>query len=152
MNLLISNWVEGIFIAINISLIVFGSLLLKPVLGGLLILLLLRELMQMTVSLKRYFTSFENWIELSILVLASYLLLGRGSFELNKHLAAFSIVLSWAELIVLFGRHPKLKEYNIYVTMFLKVMKTFLLFFTWYCIFIILILLLNPLHGLAVSD
>jgi len=138
MNLLISNWIEGIFIAINISLIVFGSILLKPVLGGLLILLLLRELMQMTVSLKRYFSSFENWIELSIFALASYLLLENdGSFELKKHLAAFGIVLSWAELIVLFGRHPKLKEYNIYVTMFLKVMKTFLLFFTWYCLFII---------------
>merc|ERR1719477_157616 len=138
MNLLISNWIEGIFIAINISLIVFGSILLKPVLGGLLILLLLRELMQMTVSLKRYFSSFENWIELSIFALGSYLLLENdGSFELKKHLAAFGIVLSWAELIVLFGRHPKLKEYNIYVTMFLKVKNSRNVFFTWYCLFII---------------
>ena len=35
------------------------------------------------------------------------------------------------------GRHPKLKEYNIYVTMFIKVLKTFIFFFTWYCLFII---------------
>merc|ERR1712032_1157664 len=46
-------------------------------------------------------------------------------------------VLSWGELIVLVGRHPKLKGYNIYVTMFLRVLKTFLLFFTWYCLFIV---------------
>jgi len=39
------------------------------------------------------------------------------------------IVLSWAEMIILIGRHPKLKEYNIYVTMFFKVLKPFLLFF-----------------------
>merc|ERR1719341_3181829 len=95
-------------------------------------------MMQMTVSLKRYFSSFENWIELCITVLVTYLLLAKeSSFELKKHLAAFTIVMSWALLIVLIGRHPKLKEYNIYVTMFLKVMKTFLLFFTWYCLFII---------------
>merc|ERR1711892_184754 len=138
MTLLISNWVEAVFIAINVSLIIFASSILEFVLGGLLILLLMREMIQMTVSLKRYFSSFENWIELIILVLGTYLLLAKdGSFELKKHLAAFAIVLSWAELIVLFGRHPKLKEYNIYVTMFLKVMKTFFLFFTWYSLFII---------------
>ena len=56
---------------------------------------------------------------------------------MNRHFAAIVIVLSWAELIVLVGRHPKLKEYNIYVTMFLKVLKTFLFFITWYSLFII---------------
>ena len=60
-----------------------------------------------------------------------------GDHELRRHLAAFVIVMSWAELIVLLGQHPKLREYNIYVTMFFKVMKTFLLFLTWYFLFII---------------
>merc|ERR1711997_362248 len=59
------------------------------------------------------------------------------SFEVKRHLAAFAIVLAWAELIVLLGQHPKLREYNIYVTMFFKVMKTFFLFLTWYFLFII---------------
>jgi hypothetical protein len=31
------------------------------------------------------------------------------------------IVLSWAELITLVGKHPKLTRYNIYVVMFYKV-------------------------------
>jgi len=139
MKILVSNWIEAVFITVNIALILFGSNILEIVLGCLLVLLLLREMIQMTVSLKRYFSSFENWIELTIVVLVSFLLLADKdtNFELKKHLAAFAIVLSWAELIVLLGRHPKLKEYNIYVTMFLKVMKTFLLFFTWYCLFII---------------
>merc|ERR1712123_318310 len=40
MTLLISNWVEAVFIAINVSLIIFASSILEFVLGGLLILLL----------------------------------------------------------------------------------------------------------------
>jgi len=99
--------------------------------------LLIRELLQMSVSLKRYFCSLENWVELTILALATFLLLGDGGLEINKHLGAFAIVLSWAELVVLLGQHPKLREYNIYVTMFFKVMKTFFLFLTWYFLFII---------------
>merc|ERR1719244_2310509 len=138
LSVIASNWIEAVFISINIALLIFGSSIIEGVIAGLLVLLLLRELMQMAVSLKRYFSSVENWIELSIVALVSYLLLAsENNFELKKHLAAFTIVLSWAELIVLFGRHPKLKEYNIYVTMFLRVLKTFLFFFTWYCLFII---------------
>ena len=44
-----------------------------------------------------------------------------GMYELNRHLAAIVIILSWAELLVLVGVHPKLKHCNIYVTMLLKV-------------------------------
>jgi len=137
-SLFFSSWIEAIFIVILILVIIIGSSCLKFVLMGFLILLVVREGFEMLVSMKRYLSSFENWIEIAILVLASTILLTEGSnFELNRHLAAISIVLSWAELIVLIGRHPKLKEYNIYVTMFLKVLKTFIFFFTWYCLFII---------------
>ena len=134
----ISNWVEAIFLVVLLVLVIFGESILAVVLAGLLVVFILREILQMTVSMKRYLTSLENWIELGIIVLTSILLATEStSYELNRHLAAIAIVLSWAELIVLIGRHPKLKEYNIYVTMFLRVMKTFLLFFTWYSLFII---------------
>eukprot|EP00092_Neocalanus_flemingeri_P011811 GFUD01012735.1.p1 GENE.GFUD01012735.1~~GFUD01012735.1.p1 ORF type:complete len:1017 (-),score=227.49 GFUD01012735.1:262-3312(-) len=137
-SIFFSSWIEFIFIGVLITLIIFGSSCLNYVLGGFLILLVIRESFEMIVSMKRYFSSFENWIEVGIICLASTILLTEGTnFELNRHLAAFSIVLSWAELIVLIGRHPKLKEYNIYVTMFLRVLKTFIFFFTWYCLFII---------------
>ena len=82
----------------------------------------------------------DNLMELLIIVLVTVLLCDQSDErcdELSRHFAAIVIVLSWAELIVLVGRHPKLKEYNIYVTMFLKVLKTFLFFITWYCLFII---------------
>jgi hypothetical protein len=134
----LSNWIEAGFLGILVLLAISSQVALKPVLVGLLILLVLREILQMTVSMKRYLTSLENWIELGIVFLTAMLLATEATnFQLNRHFAAIAIVFSWAELIVLVGRHPKLKEYNIYVTMFLRVMKTFLLFFTWYCLFII---------------
>jgi len=137
-SLFFSSWIEAIFIVILVLVIIIGSSCLKFVLFGFLIILLLREGFEMLVSMKRYISSFENWIEFAIITLASIILLTEGAnFELNRHFAAILIVLSWAELIVMIGRHPKLKDYNIYVTMFLKVLKTFIFFLTWYCLFII---------------
>ena len=137
-NIIMSNWIEAVLIAMGVAVIIFSHSVLEVLLWCLLAMLLLRELMQMSVSLKRYFSSTENWVELGILALTAALLVpGAGDSELKRHLAAFAIVLSWAELVVLLGQHPKLREYNIYVTMFFKVMKTFLLFLTWYFLFII---------------
>ena len=48
--------------------------------------------------------------------------------SLKRHLAAISLVLSWAEMITLVARHPRLAQYNIYVTMFYRVLRTFTLF------------------------
>ena len=137
-NIIFSSWVETIFICVMVALIIFGNAILKIILICFLVLLLLRECLELSVSAKRYLTSFENWVELLLMALVLVILVNDCSqFEMNRHLAAISIVLSWAELIVMLGRHPKLKEYNIYVTMFLRVLKTFLLFFTWYCLFIV---------------
>merc|ERR1711892_1084783 len=138
-NIILSNWVEAVFIVLLVTIIIFGASCFKIVLFGLLVVFLLREILQMVVSMKRYVSSFENWMEIGIISLVTFILCNEEakSEELNRLLSAIVIVLSWAEMIVLIGRHPKLKEYNIYVTMFLKVLKTFLLFFTWYCLFII---------------
>jgi len=137
-NIIFSSWVEAMFICVMVALIIFGSPILKILLGAFIILLLIRECLELSVSAKRYLSSLENWTEMTIVVLVSVLLINDCSqFELNRHLAAFSIVLSWAELIVMLGRHPKLKEYNIYVTMFLKVLKTFFFFLAWYSLFIV---------------
>merc|ERR1711962_365414 len=139
-KILFYGWVETIFICVMITLIIFGSTygILKIFTICFLVLLLIREGVELSVSAKRYLTSFENWTEITIVILSFVILITEGKqFELNRHLAAITIVLSWAELIVMFGRHPKLKEYNIYVTMFFKVLKTFIFFLAWYSLFLI---------------
>ena len=138
-KLILSNWAEALYLVLLVSIMIFGPHCLRYILAGLLVVFLLRELLQMFVSIKRYFASFENLLEIAIIVLATVILCNEAETcgELNRHFGAIVIVLSWAELIVLVGRHPKLTEYNIYVTMFLKVLKTFLFFITWYSLFII---------------
>jgi hypothetical protein len=94
-----------------------------------------------TVSLRRYLLSPENWIEVTSIILISIILFGKDvqedHNELKRHLAGITIVLSWAELITLVGKHPRLTRYNVYVTMFYKVMGTFCFFLLWYAFFIV---------------
>ena len=74
--------------------------------------------------LSRYVLSPENWLECGTIVFVSVVLFhdqGDNAEVVKRHLAAVSIVLSWAELITLVGKHPKLTRYNVYVTMFYKV-------------------------------
>ena len=82
----------------------------------------------------RYFFSFENLLEVCLICLTGFLLFAGGYYchvGAKRHAAAVAIVLSWSELITMVGRHPKLSTYNIYVTMFYKVLGTFIMFLAW---------------------
>ena len=74
MKIFFANWVEAVFISIGVVMLIFGGASLVPVLACLLVMLLIREMMQMAVSLKRYLSSCENWMELGILTLSVVLL------------------------------------------------------------------------------
>ena len=69
----------------------------------------------MTGSLKRYLISPENWLEMSMICLVGCILwIPDESMEepckIKRHLAAVAIILSWAELITLVARHPRLSR------------------------------------------
>ena len=104
-----------------------------------LILLMMREVLQFGIAPRRYIFNLENWVEVTLITLTSFLLFD-GDYgchvSTKRHLAAFIIVLSWSELITMVGRHPRLTQINIYVTMLYKVLGTFILFLTWYSLFI----------------
>lgn len=139
-NLFLANWVEAVFAVFMVSLIFVGSQYLWLYLMVLTLILLFRELFQVSVSLKRYLVSPENWLEVSMIVMIGLILSLDGSdysTDLKRHLSAITIVLSWAELITLIGRHPKLTRCNVYVTMFYKVMGTFFFFLCWYLFFLV---------------
>ena len=106
----------------------------------LLLFLALREVFQFGIAPRRYIFTLENWVDVTLITLTSILLF-HGDYgchvNLKRHLSAFIIVLSWSELITMIGRHPKLTEINIYVTMLYRVLGTFILFLTWYSLFII---------------
>lgn len=95
----------------------------------------------MFASLKRYLLSLENWLELLLLSLLSYLLFAPEdaadcSCQTGRHVAAVAILLAWTEFVLLVAKHPRLARYNVYSSMFIKVLWTFLSFLLWYSLFL----------------
>ena len=143
-TLLFSSIPDILLAAFIVIIMIFRSSLedtkdiLRPAIVILLCILALVEIIQLSVSLKRYVLSIENWIEVSMIVIVSVLLKNEGgSFALNRSLAAIAIMFSWAKVITLIGRHPKNNRLNIYVTMFFKVLTSFFYFLIWYGLFIV---------------
>lgn len=108
---------------------------LAALLAVFLLLLAVRELFQLVVSPHRYVLSLENWMEALLIVVTAVLLLSRQTDSYSRQqLSAVAILLSWAELVLLIGRHPLLAT-NI--EMFKTVSLNFLKFLAWYSILIV---------------
>lgn len=137
-RIIVGNMVELGMIVFMIFIIIFGSDVLKSCLTIILAALLLVELFQLSVSIKRYCFQLENWIE-NITITLGFVILYNDSngFEVNRNLAAIAILLSWSRMITIIGKHPKNNRLNIYVTMFFKVLSSFFTFLSWYGLFIV---------------
>merc|ERR1719510_1137517 len=137
LQLVSSNWPD-ILVCVGLGLIFIPSSL-KPAIIILLAFLVAREVIQLAVSVKRYISSPENALEMIMIGLVLWIITQNTEENvlLNRHLAAIALVLSWAEMITLIGRHPKLLHCNVYVTMFYKVLNSFFFFLLWYSLFII---------------
>ena len=136
-RLMLSNWLEvALLVCLGVVLWV-GRPALTPALALLLTGLVLREMFQVAVSLRRYLLTLENWLEAALLLLVGLLLAGGTWPELQRHLAAVALLLSWVELVTFVAKHPRLTRYNVYVTMFYKVLTSFFFFLLWYIFFII---------------
>jgi len=66
-----------------------------------------RELLQLALSPKVYYTNYENPLELTIIFFSSYIILFS---EWQESFAASTIILLWTELILLTGCLPKLSK------------------------------------------
>ena len=69
MKLVLTNWVEVAYLTGLALVLVFGVPCLWSVLTILLVLLAGREIFQMSVSLRRYVLTFENWVEMTMVAL-----------------------------------------------------------------------------------
>ena len=114
------NKIEILFNVIVLSIFIVGMVIypliqqhhLWCILLALNITLSLRECFQICVYGRRYFCSLENWFEICIVVLVSFLLHQNIEIEAKRHLAAIVIVLSWIELIKLVGHSGQLPGHN----------------------------------------
>merc|ERR1719300_1300396 len=101
---------------------------------------ILRELLQFSISPSQHFNSVENVLEALLIVLTGVLLFnGQPGCDtgFKRELSTAVLLFAWIELVTMVGRHPRLSSYNIYSTMFYRVLKTFIAFLTWYSLFII---------------
>ncbi|GBP06942.1 Transient receptor potential cation channel protein painless [Eumeta japonica] len=100
-----------------------------------LILLIFRELFQMLVSPIRYLKSFENLMEIALIVVTAWIVCTDSDKESPKQqLSAVAILLSSAELVLLIGQFPSL---STNIVMLRTVSWNFFKFILWYCILII---------------
>ncbi|XP_014258527.1 transient receptor potential cation channel protein painless [Cimex lectularius] len=97
-------------------------------------LLLLREFLQLTLSPKKYLLNPENWLEIGIIGITIAILFCQSCVKIKHQVSATGILLSWAELVLLIGRHPAL---STNIEMFKTVSWNFLKFLAWYSILII---------------
>ena len=105
-----------------------------------LFMLICRELLQFLVNPLKHLRSFENLLEVILIILIGVLLFhGAPGCHLaeKRELSSAIILISWFELLVMLGRHPTWHRCNIYSTMFFRVLATFLTFLLWYSLFII---------------
>jgi hypothetical protein len=100
-----------------------------------LILLILREVLQLVVSPSKYLRSPENYLEFLLLMTsASILFCEWVPHNARPHFSSIAIFLAWAELMLLIGHHPHLSTNT---EMFKTVSCNFLKFLAWYAILII---------------
>ncbi|XP_022901744.2 transient receptor potential cation channel protein painless-like [Onthophagus taurus] len=96
--------------------------------------LLLREFSQIMISPKIYFLSFENWLELGLLVATGIIINSSSDDDVIKQFSAIAILLSALELMLLIGQHPRL---STYIVIFRTVSCNFFKFLLWYAILIL---------------
>ena len=98
-------------------------------------LLTVRELFQLVVFSSKYFKNPENYLEFILLITSAAILFSDWVHgHARPHFSAVAILLSWAELVLLIGRHPSL---SVNIEMFKRVSWNFLKFLAWYAILIV---------------
>ena len=106
----------------------------------LLAILIIRETVQFSIAPSQHVSSVENILEIVLIVLVGLLLFhGEPGCHLSfkREISSAILLISWIALVTMVGRHPRLYVYNIYSTMFYRVLKTFTTFLSWYCLFLL---------------
>jgi len=97
-----------------------------------LLVLIAREIFQLAISPIKYVFNPENWLEIALIGVTISILFGNKTAQ--QQISAVAILLSWAELILLIGRHP---ANSTNIEMLKTVSWNFLKFLAWYSILII---------------
>ncbi|CAL4123062.1 unnamed protein product, partial [Meganyctiphanes norvegica] len=101
---------------------------LKVIITVMSVYMLIREMIQLFIFKLSYFYSFDNLLEISLLIMTGlllYLPLYLPNSNIQHEFTAWIVIGSMVECILLFGKVP-LFQFSIYITMFKKVTFNFL--------------------------
>ncbi|KAJ9593623.1 hypothetical protein L9F63_014801, partial [Diploptera punctata] len=104
------------------------------ILSFLLLFLILRELFQMIMSPRRYLCSFENCLELVLIIVTLIILSKDWNNQCMRPVDAIAIILSWSELFLQIGHIHIMSTYN---EMMRRVFCNYIKFIVWDLILII---------------
>ena len=103
-----------LFPLVLMHFVCFSPANIHLVLWILLVWLACRELFQMIAYFDRYIRHPENYIELGIIGLSTFLLsYSKPEAEIARNFAAFAVILTWFELTRLLVKHPRFSRLNI---------------------------------------
>ena len=162
---IVASWVDLGTITLSVLTLLGGSDLLWLVITSILIFFVLVELIQIYSLTWKYLVEISNWIDFGIISLAFVILylppdlimnpkifsIFGGKDDENKQenedgtvncrilrcLSAITIVLVSVRFLMSISKLPMLKNYNLYVIMFFKVMKTYIKIMAWYGCYIV---------------
>ena len=159
---LLTEWLDLGVLALMVLIAVKADHVLWFVLAVLLGFSGLRELLQMGTSLSRYLRYCGNVMDVLVIggaaivvYLPNSLVRNPSSLALGlcgekdeapafddvcsvkRCLAAIVIVLSWIKILTTVGRHPSLGRFNVYVSIFYRVVKRFCAVLLWYSALIV---------------
>ncbi|GAB1869851.1 Transient receptor potential channel pyrexia [Camponotus japonicus] len=103
-----------------------------------------KEIFQITYGIYYYTKRWENWLQWSVIVATSIILIPPAR-PWQHHVAAVGILLAWIELMIVIGYFPM---FGLYVQMFTRVSINFFKFLAaYFCLLIGFSLSFNVLHG-----
>lgn len=98
------------------------------------VLIVIRELFQMVIIRYRYFLTFENWLELVLLIVTTGILVDKSNETIIRQLSAVAIVTSAIEFLLLVGQFPSM---STNIMMLRTVSYTFFKLLLWYSILLL---------------
>ena len=157
-----ASWIDLLLISLMVITLLGGMGVLWLDLTILFGYMAMREMVQMASSITGYFKNLGNSLDMTLLSLVAIILfvpnnllnnestytLGLYSDEekkadntsdcsIKRCMAAVAILISWIRLLTSVIRHPMWGKPNVYLTMFKRVMNSFLRFIIWYAVLIV---------------
>ena len=152
----VAVWIDIFNLALSTLILFCGKTVLWLVITLLLVFYTLSEIAEFFAVRKKYFWESSNYFDMAMIILTFVVLyvpqeiilnsnlfsIKHGSekgsgCEVKRSMSAFIIVLVWSRFLMSLAQCPFLKEYNLYLIMFTKVIRRYGKIMLWFACYII---------------